>query len=318
MWAAGPDPITVWQRSQRTIQGGGLHAALPARWRQGKGGARPREGHVLTTLLCMARVPRAEVFLVFLKEIAEAATESPAALERKVREKANENSLAVWRGLRRDGGVNRRGVGGGRKCGPSYARRLRLSGLAVGNVPRKWFDCGTGRRVGVTVSVAACGRVEILPGSLWLSDCKFGTIFRMSPKGAGTGPGLGEIRRVHGVRLVATPLLSIINHTWDPGTRLVEGSVTNRPPIPPSRIRYVQVPQLRPSATDEPAVPRKGASGGDRCCVRRNKSIILSDLIRRTLMPLRPRYEVIAAHRRSGPRCHPACQTAPPGLRCRA
>src|SRR5699024_4827601 len=56
--------------------------------------------HVLTTLLCMAaRVPRVEVFLVCLKETAEAATERPAALERKVREKAKENSLAVWRGM---------------------------------------------------------------------------------------------------------------------------------------------------------------------------------------------------------------------------
>lgn len=56
--------------------------------------------HVLTTLLCMAaRVPRVEVFLVCLNETAEAATERPAALERNVREKAKENSLAVWRGM---------------------------------------------------------------------------------------------------------------------------------------------------------------------------------------------------------------------------
>jgi hypothetical protein len=46
------------------------------------------------------------VFRAFLKDTAEAATESPTALERKVREKAKENSLAVCGGVKgRDGGV---------------------------------------------------------------------------------------------------------------------------------------------------------------------------------------------------------------------
>lgn len=76
------------------------------------------------------------VFWVCLKESVDAATLSPAALERNVREKAKENSLAVMEGyIAVDGGVLllRGGVGGGgvsvmwewegRKCGPLCAAR---------------------------------------------------------------------------------------------------------------------------------------------------------------------------------------------------
>lgn len=102
--------------------------------------------HVLTTLLCMARVPRAEVFLVFLKETAEAATESPAALERKVREKAKENSLAVWRGMAPRWRWRGVGAASERRCGPSYARRgCGCLAWRLGNLRGKWFDAGSGR-----------------------------------------------------------------------------------------------------------------------------------------------------------------------------
>lgn len=71
----------------------------------------------------MAREPRAGVFQGFLAETADAATESPAVVERNVREKAKENSLAVWKGMLLEmAGSSRRQVGGAGNT-PSYARR---------------------------------------------------------------------------------------------------------------------------------------------------------------------------------------------------
>lgn len=114
--------------------------------------------HVLTTLLCMARVPRAEVFLVFLKETAEAATESPAALERRVREKVNENSLTVWRGMSPEWrGALARGLRG-------IAGLLMHGGVAALGRPDwkssgKWVDYGSGRACDLACEVRAAVRL---------------------------------------------------------------------------------------------------------------------------------------------------------------
>ena len=166
--------------------------------------------HVLTTLLCMARVPRVEVFLVFLKETADAATDSPAALERNVREKANENSLTVWRGMSPEW----RGAGaaseGARNCGPSYARR-RCGSWAHGlEIHRKMGRLRIGARVRFWRARYGQQCVKVRGRPQWryfescnFSDCEFGnTIFSRRRTGQ-------EIRRVQAracVWVVAIPL----------------------------------------------------------------------------------------------------------------
>lgn len=133
------------------------------------GGGRMGVLHILTTLLCMARVPRTGELRVFLKEAAGAATDSPAVLERNAREKANWNNLAVWGSMSPEW----RGVGAASEWG------VELRAFLCTAVLRLYGSITDRERVGSGVrgAVASCTSTSKTGGDISdlaiSSDCEF-------------------------------------------------------------------------------------------------------------------------------------------------